>query len=224
MEIRAEKLAGLRYISTIESTANSTRIEGARLSDDGVERVLQGLTIDSFLERDAEEVRGYGELLQTIYDGYEAMALTENHIKQLHAIELKYSAKDERHRGAYKKLSNDVVAKDPDGRTEIIFRAATRFDTPRLMAELVAGTNAAFEEGELHRLIVIARFVVGFLAIHPFQDGNGRQSRARRAEARARNETLRRTRSMDSTLAPSASCTGGGSLISARIREQARAS
>lgn len=177
-EIRAERLASIRQVATIESAASSTRIEGAELSDDEVARVLGGLHVDSFRVRDEEEVRGYGELLELIYESHAHLPLTENHVKQLHAILLKHTTKDERHRGEYKKVSNDVVATHADGHTDVMFRTATPFDTPRLMATLVEETNAALGDGTLHPVVAIARFIVQFLAIHPFQDGNGRLSRA----------------------------------------------
>lgn len=177
-EIQAERLASLRQVATIESAASSTRIEGAELSDEEVAHVLGGLHVDSFRSRDEEEVRGYGELLSVIYESHRELTLTENHIKQLHGILLRHAAKDERRRGDYKKVPNDVIAKHPDGRSEVIFQTATPFDTPRLMTELVTDTNAALTDADNHPLTVIARFVVQFLAIHPFQDGNGRLSRA----------------------------------------------
>ncbi|MGH7720584.1 MAG: Fic family protein [Gemmatimonadaceae bacterium] len=177
-EVSADRLAGLRQVTTIESTASSTRIEGAELSDAEVAQVLEGVHVDSFRRRDEEEVRGYGELLTLIYDSHAAIPLAENHLKQLHSVLLRHSAKDERHRGEYKKLRNDVAATHLDGRREVLFETASPFDTPRLMAELVAETNEAFERGDVHTLVVIARFIVDFLAIHPFQDGNGRLARA----------------------------------------------
>ena len=177
-EIQSEKLQMLRHVATIESAGSSTRIEGAELSDSEVAAVLGGLQIDSFRKRDEAEVRGYGELLTLIYESWEELALTENHLKQLHSILLKYVEKDERHRGDYKKLTNDVTATYEDGRQEVVFRTATPFDTPRLMTELVEQTNAALADSTLHPLFAISRFVVTFLAIHPFQDGNGRLSRA----------------------------------------------
>lgn len=176
-EIRAEKLAQLRQVTTIESAASSTRIEGAELSDAEVAQVLQGVSMESFRARDESEVRGYGDLLQAVFDNHADIPFDENHIKQLHKILLSYSDKDERHRGEYKKQANHVEARHPDGRVEVIFHTASPFDTPRLMAEQVSLTRAALAQGEIHPLIVIARFIVEFLAIHPFQDGNGRLSR-----------------------------------------------
>jgi len=177
-EIRAERLASLRQVTTIESAGSSTRIEGAQLSDEEVARVLQGLKVDSFRARDEGEVRGYAEVLQTVFDHYRDIPLTENYIKQLHKILLGHVEKDAWHLGEYKKHENNVEAQHPDGNKTIIFRTASPFDTPRLMAELVAATKEALESDALHPLIVIARFIVEFLAIHPLQDGNGRLSRA----------------------------------------------
>lgn len=177
-ELRAERLAQLRQVTTIESTASSTRIEGAELSDAEVARVLEGMHVDSFRARDEEEVRGYGELLALIYDSHAELSLSENHLKQLHGVLLRHSSKDERHRGEYKKFPNDVMATHPGGRREVLFQTALPFDTPHRMADLVAATNAAFERDDTHALVVIARFVVEFLSIHPFQDGNGRLARA----------------------------------------------
>lgn len=177
-EIRAERLAQLRQVTTIESTGSSTRIEGAELSNADVARVLGGIRMDSFRARDEAEVRGYGELLTLIFESHRDIPLTENHLKQLHGVLLKYSERDAWHRGGYKNLENDVVLKDGDRVVEVIFRTATPFDTPRLMQELIATTNAALEDTALHALVVIARFIVAFLAIHPFQDGNGRLARA----------------------------------------------
>ena len=177
-EIRAERLASLRQVTTVESAGSSTRIEGGQLSDDEVARVLQGLRVDSFRERDEAEVRSYAELLQTIFDHHADIPLTENHIKQLHKILLRHVEKDERHRGEYKKFENNVEARYPDGRVEVDFVTATPFDTPRLMKELVAATNEALAGASAHPLVIVARFIVDFLAIHPFQDGNGRLSRA----------------------------------------------
>ena len=94
-----EKLTSLRRIATIESVGSSTRIEGAKLSDAEVEKLLSGLRSDSFASRDEQEVAGYADAMDMIFDGYEAITATENHIKQLHGVLLKYSAKDQDHRG-----------------------------------------------------------------------------------------------------------------------------
>lgn len=174
-----ERLSSLRRIATIESIGSSTRIEGAKLSNREVERLLSNLDIKSFANRDEEVVAGYADIMETIFENWEEIDLTESHIRQLHRDLLKYSTKDDRHRGAYKTLPNHVEAFGPDGKSlGVVFETATPFDTPRLMGELVVWTQGVLREKALHPLLVIAIFIVMFLAIHPFQDGNGRLSRA----------------------------------------------
>lgn len=176
--ISPERLTALRRVATIESIGSSTRIEGARLSDREVGALLAGLEVNAFASRDEEEVAGYAETMEMIFAQWRDIALTENHIKQLHRDLLQYATRDERHRGAYKTHNNHVEAFGPDGESiGIVFETAMPFNTPRLMAELVKWTQANLDNGELHKLIVIAVFVVVLLAIHPFQDGNGRLSR-----------------------------------------------
>lgn len=173
-----ERLAALRKIATIESIGSSTRIEGSKLSDREVERLLGNLEISTFDTRDEQEVAGYADVMETVIESWEHIPLTENHIKQLHSELLKHSAKDGRHRGAYKTLRNDVGAFDADGKmVGIVFETATPFDTPRRMADLVAWFKEAREDKRMHPLLAVAAFTVVFLEIHPFQDGNGRLSR-----------------------------------------------
>jgi Fic family protein len=174
-----ERLLALRRVATVESIGSSTRIEGSRLSDVEVERLLANLEIKSFQTRDEQEVAGYAQVMETIFAHFEAIDLTQNHILQLHRDLLAFSTKDERHRGAYKTLANHVSAFDSEGKEiGVIFEAATPFDTPRRMNELVEWTRRALVEQSLHPLLVTAIFTVVFLEIHPFQDGNGRLSRA----------------------------------------------
>lgn len=173
-----DRLSALRRVATIESIGSSTRIEGSKLSDREVERLLSNLAIKKFDSRDEQEVAGYAELMDLIFRAWEDIPFTENHVKQLHQILLQYSQKDEWHRGGYKTHSNSVAAFDEKGRQiGIVFETATPFDTPRLMTELLAWVNGEREKATLHPLLIIGIFVVVFLEIHPFQDGNGRLSR-----------------------------------------------
>jgi len=174
-----DRLLALRRVATIESIGSSTRIEGSRLTDREVERLLSNLAIKKFETRDEQEVAGYAELMDLIFRASEDIPCNENHVKQLHQILLQYSQKDARHRGNYKTRSNSVAAFDENGtQIGIVFETATPFDTPRLMTELLAWVGDEREKAVLHPLLVIAIFVVVFLEIHPFQDGNGRLSRA----------------------------------------------
>lgn len=173
-----ERLTALRRVATIESVGSSTRIEGSKLSDRQVESLLARLSIHTFASHDEQEVAGYAETMEQIFQSWEHIPLTENHIHQLHRDLLRHSDKDERHRGQYKHAPNSVAVFDAHGRQiGIVFETASPFDTPRLMQELVEWTNAAFDARELHPLLIIGMFAVCFLAIHPFQDGNGRLSR-----------------------------------------------
>lgn len=176
--IAPERLSSLRRVATIESIGSSTRIEGARLTDRQVEMLLANLQIGTFASRDEEEVAGYAAVMETIFTAFEVIPLTENHIRQLHRDLLVHSAKDERHRGAYKSVSNNVEAFDETGQSlGVVFATASPFETPRRMSELVDWVGSRLEDKDLHPLLVIGIFVVVFLEIHPFQDGNGRLSR-----------------------------------------------
>jgi Fic family protein len=172
-----ERLSALRRVATIESVGSSTRIEGSRLSDREVEQLLANFEIKAFASRDEQEVAGYADVMETVFASWSEIPVTENHIKQLHRDLLRYSDKDQRHRGEYKIASNSVADFDADGKqVGVVFVTASPFETPRLMTELVAWLDQA-QRGELHPLLAIGVFVVVFLAIHPFQDGNGRLSR-----------------------------------------------
>ncbi len=173
-----ERLNALRHVATIESIGSSTRIEGSNLSDRDIEKLLSNLQISHFETRDEQEVAGYAEVMELVFSSWEAINLTENHIQQLHRDLLKYSEKDTRHRGKYKTSPNNVAAFNEAGKqVGIVFETATPFDTPALMHDITLWTNEALEKKLLHPLLVIGIFVVFFLAIHPFQDGNGRLSR-----------------------------------------------
>ena len=174
-----DRLSGLRRVATIESIGSSTRIEGSKLSDREVERLLSNLQIKSFATRDEQEVAGYAELMDLVFNSWQSIPIAENYLKQLHQILLRYSEKDAWHRGNHKTNSNSVAAFDENGtQIGIVFQTATPFDTPRLMTDLFTWVQQERESEQLHPLLAIALCVVVFLEIHPFQDGNGRLSRA----------------------------------------------
>lgn len=173
-----DRLSALRRVATIESIGSSARIEGGKLSDREVERLLSNLQIKTFNTRDEQEVAGYAEVMELVFSSWQDVTLTEDHIKQLHRDLLVYSEKDVRHRGSYKTSSNNLVAFDENGaEIGVVFETATPFDTPRLMTELAAWMRDERESEHLHPLLLIGLWIVIFLEIHPFQDGNGRLSR-----------------------------------------------
>ena len=173
-----ERLLALRRVATIESIGSSTRIEGSKLSDREVERLLSNLQVQSFATPDEQEVAGYADVMDLVFESWQDIPVTENHIKQLHQHLLRHSDKDTRHCGHYKTGVNHVVAFDENGvQIGVVFETATPFDTPRLMTELIDWVREERTAGRLHPLLIIPLCIVLFLAIHPFQDGNGRLSR-----------------------------------------------
>lgn len=174
-----ERLSALRRIATIESVGSSARIGGVKLTDREVEQLLSGREARFFRTRDEQEVAGYADLMELIFASWPEITLTADHILHLHRVLLQHSDKDIHHRGCYKILPNHVEAFDDQGRSPgTDFETAPPFDTPRLLDELVDWTRDALDGEEHHPLLVIAAFVARFLAIHPFQRGNGRLSRA----------------------------------------------
>ncbi len=170
-------LRELRKIATIESIGSSTRIEGAALNDDEVKQLINNIKVTEFKSRDEEEVFGYYEALDIILDNIASIQLSESYILQLHTILLKYSSKDQRHKGAYKNLPNSVVANYPDGSQRTIFNTTAPHLTQKEMQEMIEWVNQSLNESTVHPLLVIGLCVYEFLSIHPFQDGNGRMSR-----------------------------------------------
>lgn len=174
-----DRLATLRRVATVESIGSSTRIEGSRLTDREVERLLGALEIREFASRDEQEVAGYAGVMELIFASWQDIAFTENHVRQLHRDLLVHSDKDAWHRGDYKTTSNSVAAFDAEGnQVGVVFETAAPYDTSRLMAELIGWVREELESRRIHPLLVIGIWVVVFLEIHPFQDGNGRLSRA----------------------------------------------
>lgn len=177
-QIAPEQLSALKKVATIESIGSSTRIEGSKLSDAAVEALLSNLSVQQFTSRDEQEVAGYSAVMNIIFESYEHIPLNGNYIQQLHAELLKHSEKDGWHRGQYKKSPNHVEAFDADGKSlGIVFETASPFETPLRMDELITWVNETYAAKQLHPLLIISIFVVEFLAVHPFQDGNGRLSR-----------------------------------------------
>ena len=170
-------LKELRKTSTIESIGSSTRIEGATMTDEEIQKLLKDVKITKFKTRDEQEVIGYYEVLELIFDNFSKIRLSESYLKQLHQLLLKHSNKDERHRGNYKNLSNKMIATYPTGEQKTIFATTEPALVEGEMFELIEWTNLQWQEKTIHPLIVLAVFVYEFLSIHPFQDGNWRLSR-----------------------------------------------
>ena len=177
-QLAPEQLYSLKKVATIESIGSSTRIEGSKLSDKEVEILLSNLEIQKFETRDEQEVAGYSSVMTLIFQSYADIPLSENYILQLHSVLLQHSEKDYWHRGNYKKSPNHVESFNALGKSlGVVFETASPFETPIRMRDLVEWAGQGYAEKKLHPLLITAIVIVEFLAIHPFQDGNGRLSR-----------------------------------------------
>lgn len=171
-------LGRLKRSVLITSTGASTRIEGARLSDEDVEKLMRGIDIQKFTDRDKQEVKGYFELLENVFDSWKSLKFSESSIKHFHKELLKHVKKDETHRGDYKKTENKVHMLNAAGESVgVLFDTTPAYLTPKETQELVEWTQEALAEKKYHPLLIVGNFLVEFLQIHPFQDGNGRLSR-----------------------------------------------
>jgi Fic family protein len=171
-------LGRLKRSVLVTSTGASTRIEGAKLSDEDIEKLIRGISIQKFADRDKQEIKGYYELLQNIFDSWKHIRFSESTIKYFHKELLKHVRKDRLHRGEYKKTENKVQMIDADGKSVgILFDTTPAYLTPKEMQDLVEATQSALKMGKFPPILIVGNFLVEFLKIHPFQDGNGRISR-----------------------------------------------
>jgi Fic family protein len=171
-------LGRLKRSVLVTSAGASTRIEGAQLSDAEIEGVMRGLSSATAADRDVQEVRGYLDVLSIVFDTWSAIDLTENTIKTLHKQLLQYLAKDAHYHGQYKTMDNSVQATDAGGQVvSVLFNTTPPYLTAKQMGELIDWTSAALDQQTHHPLLVIGTFIVEFLKIRPFLDGNGRLSR-----------------------------------------------
>lgn len=178
LRMTPQAITSLRKSVLVTSAGASTRIEGSKLSDEEVKKIMQGLSLSKFADRDSQEVQGYLEVLQNVFDSFQTLPLRESTIQSLHKELLKYSSKDDLHRGDYKQKENIVGILDESGKVaKIMFETTPAWQTPKEMTELVDWTHEALEKERFHPLLIIANFIVEFLKIHPFEDGNGRLSR-----------------------------------------------
>lgn len=178
LRLSPQTLGRLKRSVLITSTGASTRIEGSKMSDEEVSRLLRDLKSAPPKGRDAQEVAGYADLLGRIFDNWKTFKITEGQILHFHKILLNFSEKDKRHRGNYKTEDNRVVMRKENGTEVTIFEPTKPWLTKKEMDDVLYWINEQMESKETHPLILIANFIFEFLAIHPFRDGNGRLSRA----------------------------------------------
>lgn len=174
-KVEKHSLNSLKSIATIQSVGSSTRIEGSKMNDDQVKVLIDKIEISSFEDRDSQEVAGYYNVLNIILNDPKNIRVSKSDIKNLHNQLLKFSEKDNWHKGEYKQHSNAVEANFPDGSKQVIFKTTEPgFATDDEMNSVINWFNS---NSEIHNLLKISAFIYEFLTIHPFQDGNGRLSR-----------------------------------------------
>jgi len=177
-QLSPEYLGNLQRSVIISSTGSSTRIEGSKLTDEQIEQMIYERNIRKLATRDEQEVSGYIELIKDVFTEPKAIPFSEGTIKQFHSITLKYSDKDQAHRGKYKTASNRVEMITPEGKSlGVIFDPTPPHLVQKEMLEIIEWTKHAFQEKRFHPLLIISNFIFEYLSIHPFKDGNGRTSR-----------------------------------------------
>ena len=178
LRLSPQILGRLKAWVIITSTGASTRIEGAKMTDEEIAKFLRGLKAKTPKGRDEQEVAGYADLIGRIFDNWRAIKLSENWILQFHSILLNFSEKDQAHKGKYKSTPNTVVMTNKQGEQVVLFGPTLPYLVKPEMEAVLSWVNEQFESSSLHPLLIIANFIFEFLAIHPFKGGNGRLSRA----------------------------------------------
>ena len=162
----------------VTSSGSSNRIEGNTLTDVQIEVLYKNMRIKKWKTRDEQEVVGYLETLEKVFQHYNDIPIRESSLLQLHHDMLVHCDKDQSHKGQYKVGSNRVEMKDHTGNViGVVFDPTPPYLVKKEIHELVDWYNWALETKAKHPLLIMANFIFEYLAIHPFQDGNGRTSR-----------------------------------------------
>lgn len=164
-------LKTLREVAVIQSTRASNAIEGIIITDKRLKKIMEN---EEPADRSEGEIAGYRDVLNTIHASYEAIPLTSNVILQLHRDSYKFiSAKG----GKWKSEDNFIKETLPGGEILVRFVPLSAFETPKAMDELCRECREQMNKGDVEALILVAVFILDFLCVHPFNDGNGRMAR-----------------------------------------------
>lgn len=173
MKVKPDILKDMLEIAKIQSTGASNRIEGIYTSDARLKELVT--TKAEPINRDEQEIAGYREVLHTIHESYEHITLKSSVILQLHRD--LYSFQPSSNGGKYKNQDNVIDEVDEKGTHRIRFKPLSAFETPDAVERLCDAYHEAINDGKIDPLILISKFVLDFLCVHPFNDGNGRMSR-----------------------------------------------
>lgn len=172
-ERHADVLANLVQIAKIQSTESSNRIEGIYTSDEQLRKLVLDKTKPK--SRNEKEIAGYRDVLNTIHENYMHIPVKSSFVLQLHRDLYKFEGVGMG--GSYKSVDNVIEETDEAGNKKVRFQTVPAWETPESMESLCAGYGKILEEGQADLLLVIPMFILDFLCIHPFKDGNGRMSR-----------------------------------------------
>lgn len=173
IEVKKDALAQLVEIAKIQSTEASNKIEGIYTSGERLKKIVQDKTVPK--TRSEKEIAGYRDVLATIHENYDYIPPRPPVILQLHRDLYKYSGMAIG--GSYKSSDNVIAEIDTTGHKTVRFQPVPAWGTAEAMEQLCAALDAALQNAELDPLLLIPMFVLDFLCIHPFSDGNGRMSR-----------------------------------------------
>ena len=173
IEANPDILTSLLKIAKIQSTEYSNKIEGIRTTDKRINELINDKVKPK--NRNEEEIAGYRDVLELIHENYENMDIKPNIILQMHKYLYKYSSKSIG--GKFKDAENAIEEIDENGNRKIRFKPVSAFETPRAIDELCSSYNYEIQREIIDPLILIPIFILDFLSIHPFNEGNGRMSR-----------------------------------------------
>ena len=173
IEAHKDALSELLEIAKIQSTEASNRIEGIITTDDRLKKIVLDKTTPK--GRSEREIAGYRDVLNTIHENYDFIPVRPNMILQLHRDLYKFS--NLAIGGSFKNSDNIIAEELPDGTKRVRFQPVPAWETSEAMDILCSTFVDALADPELDSLILIPMFILDFLCIHPFNDGNGRMSR-----------------------------------------------
>ena len=172
-KVQEDELPHLVEIARIQSTQSSNRIEGIYTSDERLQKLVKDKTTPR--NRSEKEIAGYRDVLATIHESYEYIPVKPNMILQLHRDLYKFSGMSIG--GNYKTSDNVIEEEDAQGNKHVRFQPVPAWETPEAMERLCQAYNDLCDSGQYDPLLMIPVFILDFLCIHPFNDGNGRMSR-----------------------------------------------
>lgn len=166
-------LESLVELAKVQSTEASNAIEGIVTTSTRLRQLVADKTTPR--NRDEQEIMGYRDALNIIHDSYDSIAVSRNHILQLHKVLYQYQFNARG--GQLKSVQNYISVTYPDGHTEVLFTPLSPYETAEALDQICAEYNRVVGNGEVEPLLAIPIFIHDFLCIHPFNDGNGRMSR-----------------------------------------------